>query len=61
MLAISSIHFVVTGIQFWVSDYMILVLKQRYEKVVLVFGLVSITAPMFGVMLGGKLIERLGG
>ena len=61
MLSISSIYFVVTGIQFWISDYMIEVIGAQKEKVFSMFALVSITAPTLGVILGGKISESLGG
>lgn len=61
MLAISALFFVVTGIQFWISDYMIIVLKMDPGKVFSMFGLVSITAPTLGVIVGGKISHYLGG
>jgi len=61
MLAIGTIYFVVTGIQFWISDYLITVLKAPEEKVFMIFAFVSITAPTLGVIFGGKLSHRLGG
>jgi hypothetical protein len=61
MLTISSVYFVVTGVQFWISDYMILTLGASQGMVFTVFALVSITAPTLGVLLGGNICDRLGG
>src|SRR5205823_6367390 len=56
MLGISSLLFIITGIQFWISDYMMIVLKVDPKKVFITFAVVCITAPVFGVMSGGYLI-----
>ncbi len=61
MLAICCLLFIVTGIQFWISDYMQAVLKIDSKDVFIVFAAVSITAPTFGVLAGGFLITKLGG
>jgi MFS transporter, Spinster family, sphingosine-1-phosphate transporter len=61
MLTISSIYFVVTGVQFWISDYMIVTLNASQGMVFTAFALVSITAPTLGVLLGGNICDRLGG
>lgn len=52
MLSISTLYFVVTGLQYWISDYMINVLKLRPAMVFLSFGISSITAPTLGVLAG---------
>lgn len=61
MLAICCLLFVVTGIQFWISDYMQTVLKFDPKIVFITFATVSITAPTIGVLAGGILIQKLGG
>ena len=61
MLAISSLYFVITGIQFWISDYMRTVLRKEKETVFMAFGLISITGPTLGVVIGGTILDRLGG
>lgn len=61
MLAISALFFVVTGVQFWISDYMIVVLDVEPSYVFSMFAFVSITAPTTGVAIGGKISENLGG
>lgn len=61
MLSISCLLFIITGIQFWISDYMQIVLKVDPKKVFITFAVVCITAPVFGVMAGGYFIQKLGG
>lgn len=61
MLSICCLLFIVTGIQFWITDYMIKVIKLETEKAYILFIIVCISAPTLGVILGGYLIEKLGG
>jgi glucan phosphoethanolaminetransferase (alkaline phosphatase superfamily) len=61
MLSICCLLFIVTGIQFWISDYMQTVLKVDPGKVFTTFAVCSITAPVLGVIAGGYLITKLGG
>jgi MFS family permease len=61
MLSICCLLFIVTAIQFWITDYMIKVIKLDTNKANILFIIVCITAPTFGVISGGYLIEKLGG
>jgi hypothetical protein len=61
MLGICCLLFIVTGIQFWISDYMQEVLNVDPKSVFITFAFVCITAPVLGVMLGGYYIQHLGG
>lgn len=61
MLSSSSLFFVVTGIQFWISDYMRIILKQDQQTVFLCYSITSLTAPVLGVLLGGHILDRYGG
>jgi len=61
MLAISTLYFVITGIQFWISDYMRIVLGQQKEKVFFAFAVISITGPTLGVVVGGTILDKIGG
>ena len=45
MLALCDLYFVVTGIQFWVISYIIVVLGKTQAEVTPVFGVTSIVAP----------------
>ena len=61
VLTISVLYFVVTGIQFWVSDYCRVVLGMSKGYVYIMFAIVSITAPTLGVLVGGRQSSNLGG
>ena len=61
MFGISCMLFVVTGIQFWISDYMQEVMNISSSKVYIIFSAVCITAPTLGVLCGGIFIQYLGG
>ena len=59
--AMSALFFVVTGIQFWVTMYLVKVLGGAMETVVGVFAASSITMPILGVAVGATIVDRLGG
>ena len=61
MFGISCMLFVVTGIQFWISDYMQEVMNISASKVYVIFSAVCISAPTLGVLSGGIFIQYLGG
>ena len=61
MFGISCSLFVITGMQFWVSDYMQEVIQLESTKTYIIYAIVSISAPTLGVLTGGFLIQYLGG
>jgi len=58
---LTGIFYILTGIQYWVSDYMINEMGQPESKVFITFGIVSITGPVVGVIVGGNITTALGG
>lgn len=60
-LALTFLYFVITGIQYWVSDYLITELKQEEKMVFVTFAIISITGPVLGVIVGGNVTTFLGG
>ena len=60
-LGMSSIYFIVTGIQFWITKYLIEILNADQLVVNITFSLISITAPLSGVLFGGTVSDRYGG
>ena len=60
-VAITGLYFIVTGIQYWVSDYMISVLEVEESIVFTTFGIISITGPVLGVVVGGNVTTSFGG
>jgi MFS transporter, Spinster family, sphingosine-1-phosphate transporter len=61
MLSLTCLYFVVTGLQFWVSDYWRIVLHVEKETVFLVFSMITCTGPTLGVVLGGLILDKFGG
>ena len=58
---ICCLLFIITGIEFWITDYMTTLLHQNADKVYITFAIVCITAPTLGVLIGGYIIGNLGG
>ena len=60
-LSMTSIYFIVTGIQFWITKYLIEILGVQPIVVNVIFSIISITAPLSGVLFGGTLSDKYGG
>lgn len=60
-MALCSIYFIVTGIQFWMTNYLIDILGNDPILVIVIFSIVSITAPLGGVIVGGTFADAYGG
>ncbi|GMH69183.1 hypothetical protein TrST_g2301 [Triparma strigata] len=60
-LGLSALYFVVAGIQFWVTQYLVEVIGVPYSEALGAFTVVSATGPVFGVVFGGWLVDYLGG
>ena len=60
-LGMTSLYFIVTGIQFWITKYLIEILSIDPLIVNIIFSLISITAPLFGVLFGGTISDKYGG
>jgi hypothetical protein len=52
---------VITGIQYWFSDYLITYLYIDKSTVYISFAIISITGPVLGVIVGGNVCASLGG
>ncbi|KAF4729791.1 hypothetical protein FOZ63_029002, partial [Perkinsus olseni] len=59
--ALCALYFVVTGIQYWVMQYCMVIFHVSRIAVVLFFTVVSSTAPTLGVWFGGWSCDKLGG
>jgi sugar phosphate permease len=57
----SGLFFVVTGIQYWLPDYMINVLEADSTTVGWYYSFLSFTAPISGVIMSGIITTKLGG
>lgn len=53
MLLLTSLYFIVTGIQFWISDYLREIMMVPPEEIYAVYAAIQITAPTAGVIIGG--------
>ena len=60
-MSITFLYWVLTGIQYWFSDYLITELKADPSIVFVTYGVISITGPVIGVLVGGNVISFLGG
>ena len=60
-LGMCAIYFIVTGIQFWVTKYIIEILEIEPLLVNIIFSVISITAPLSGVLVGGTISDKYGG
>ena len=62
VLTMSMLYFIVTFIQYWGSDYMLIALDVQDEKQRLfAFSLVCLSSPTIGLVIGGLIVDRLGG
>ncbi len=60
-IALASLYFVVTGVQFWGTSYMLVVLSTPRSIVNTMFVICAGTGPTLGVLCGGWVIDRVGG
>ncbi|CAD8141746.1 unnamed protein product [Paramecium pentaurelia] len=61
MLALCQLFFVLTGVQFWITDYLNSVMLMEYNLASQSFLIISITAPLSGVYLGSQILDNEGG
>ena len=61
VMCVSCLYFVVTGIQFWASDYILSHIEIDSRWVFPTYALLTITAPTFGILSGGSAAHSLGG
>ncbi len=62
ILTLSVLFFIVTCIQYWTSDYMLIALGVEDEKKRLYgFSTVCLTSPTCGLLVGGYIVDKIGG
>lgn len=61
VLSMAALYFVVTGVQFWGTSYMIIALDTPVLMVQCFFIFVAATAPTSGVIFGGWYLDKRGG
>ena len=61
-LILAVLYFIVTCIQYWSSDYMLIALEIEDEKKRLYsFTIICLTSPTCGLILGGYIVDKIGG
>ena len=62
ILTLSILFFIVTCVQYWTSDYMLIALEVENEtKRLYAFSIVCLTSPTCGLLIGGYIVDYLGG
>lgn len=61
LMTLTILFYIVTGIQYWVTDYMLNILKQEKTVVFICYAVVTITGPVLGTIVGGSISSCLGG
>ena len=60
-MSMTGLYFVVTGIQYWLPDYMQNVMEIEPELAAWYFAALCFTAPISGVVMGGIITTSFGG
>ncbi len=61
VIAGNILFFIVTALQFWITDYLRVVMKVEEGKIFAAFVVTCVTAPTLGIILGGVLVQKCGG
>jgi len=61
VLSLAFMYFIVTGIQFWSTDYFTVVLGEPQQRVFVYFSIICVTAPTLGTIMGGVVTSANGG
>jgi MFS family permease len=59
--AVIVLLFIVTAIQFWITDYLTVVIQADKDIIIMAFVITCVTAPTLGIITGGCIVERFGG
>lgn len=60
-LVLSTLYYVITGLQYWVTDYVQVVLAVPADEVYYFYSILCLSAPMLGVITGGFVFSSVGG
>lgn len=61
LLGITFVFYISTGVQFWITDYLQSILNIKQSTTFLYFSIAAVTGPIFGVVCGGYLFNKIGG
>ena len=60
-ISLAIIYFISTNIQFWITDYLYVVIKADIDQIYFMFMVICITAPTLGAIVSGFIGTCLGG
>lgn len=60
-MALSTLFFIISGIQMWASDYFREVLEVDEASTHIAFAMVCVTAPAIGALFSGIVVSKFGG
>jgi len=60
-LVLTGFFLVVTGIQYWASDFLVEVFGEDHATVSIYFSITCFTGPISGVIVGGIITSKMGG
>jgi len=60
-LTTTILLFISTILQFWMKDFLVKAMKFDQDAAVLTYILILVTAPVSGIILGGLIVQKMGG
>ena len=61
LLTMTFLYLVISGIQYWITDYVVSVLEQTKETAFIIYIIVGALGPVGGVAFSGCVFDRMGG
>jgi len=61
VMAISSLYFVVSGLQYWITPYLTTVFDLPQKEVFVFYAVTCLTAPLIGVLVSICVFNKIGG
>jgi len=61
LVTLTCMYSVISGIQFWITDYVVSVLMRSKSEAFIIYIIVGALGPIHGVALSGVIFDRIGG
>ena len=61
LVTLTCIFLVISGIQFWITDYVVSVLQRSQKEAFIIYIIVGALGPIHGVAVSGFVFDRIGG
>lgn len=61
LITLTTLFLVISGLQYWITDYVVSVLGHKKETAFLVYIIVGALGPILGVGFSGCIFDRMGG